>query len=147
MTIALSAEEVAAKLDKRLDSNIINADQNTILIKSDSLKELLSSLKNTPGLDFDYLNDITAIDYWDYFELVYQLTSLKNNHKLTVKIRLVGRDNPVAPSITSIYKGADYQEREIHDLMGIKFEGHPNLKPIVLWEGFKGYPLRKDYLE
>jgi NADH-quinone oxidoreductase subunit C len=146
MTIALSAKEVAAKFYEKLGSNILSAYDNTVLVKSESLKELLSFLKDTSGLEFNYLNNITAIDYWDYFELVYQLTSLKFNHKLTVKTQLDGRENLVAPSIVDIFKGADYQEREIHDLMGIIFEGHPNLKPILLWEGFKGFPLRKDYL-
>jgi len=146
MTIALPVTEVTSKLNKELDAGIIDAKDNTILVKSGSLKELISFLKNTPGLDFDYLTDITSVDYWDYFELVYQLTSIKNNHKLTVKTRLAGRENITASSIVSIYKGADLQEREIHDLMGITFEGHPNMKPLILWEGFKGYPLRKDYL-
>ena len=146
MTTALSAKEVAAKLGKELDLSIIDTSGDTILIKKESLLELILFLKNTAGLEFDYLNDITAVDYWDYFELIYQLISIKNNHRLTVKTRIAGREDPAVPSMMSIYKGADFQEREIHDLMGIKFEGHTNLKPIVLWEGFKGYPLRKDYL-
>jgi NADH-quinone oxidoreductase subunit C len=146
MTIALSAKEVVTKLDEKLGSNILNTYGNIVLVKSESLKELLSYLKDASGLELDYLNNITAVDYWDYFELIYQLTSIKNNHKLTVKTQLTGRENPVAPSITGVFKGADYQEREIHDLMGIRFEDHPNLKPILLWEGFNGFPLRKDYL-
>jgi NADH-quinone oxidoreductase subunit C len=146
MTISLSAKEVAAKLHDKLALSILNAYDNTILVKGEYLKELLYYLKDASGLEFEYLNNITAIDYWDYFELVYQLTSIKNNYKLTIKTQLAGRENPVAPSIVDIFKGADYQEREIHDLMGIRFEGHPNLKPILLWEGFNGFPLRKDYL-
>jgi NADH-quinone oxidoreductase subunit C len=146
MTFAFSAEDVVAKFKGESGSDILSACENTVLIKRESLKELISFLKNTSGLEFDYLNDITAVDYWDFFELVYQLTSMKYNQKITVKIRLAGRENLIAPSIVSIFKGADFQEREIHDLMGIEFEGHPNLKPILLWEGFKGFPLRKDYL-
>jgi NADH-quinone oxidoreductase subunit C len=146
MTISLSATEVAVKLHEKFGSNILNAYNNTIIVKSESLKELLSYLKDGSGLELDYLNNMTAVDYWDYFELIYQLTSIRNKHKLVVKTQLTGRENPVAPSITGVFKGADYQEREIHDLMGIVFEGHPNLKPILLWEGFKGFPLRKDYL-
>jgi NADH-quinone oxidoreductase subunit C len=146
MTLALGAAEVAAKLAPKFTESIIEASQNVLLVKSSSIKNILAFLKGAPGLEFDYLNDITAVDYWDYFEVVYQLTSIKNNHKLTVKTRLTGRDNLSLPSVVDIYKGADYQEREIFDLMGIKFEGHPNLKRIVLWEGFQGHPLRKDYL-
>jgi len=145
MTTALSAEKVKTKLDENLASSVIQSFDNVLLVDTPSLPAILTFLKNTPGLDFDYLNDITAIDYWDYFELVYQLTSLTHNHKILVKIRIKGRENPEAPSIVSLYKGATYQEREIHDLMGINFIGHPSLKPLVLWEGFQGYPLRKDF--
>jgi len=147
VTTAFSTKEITAKIDKKLAGSITSLDVNILLVEKDSLVELLAYLKNTPGLDFDYLVDITAIDYWDYFEVVYQLVSLKNNHKVYIKTRLTGRENLSLTSIVSLYKGADYQEREICDLMGIKFEGHPNLKPLLLWEGFKGYPLRKDYLE
>jgi NADH-quinone oxidoreductase subunit C len=146
MTLALEAKGVAAKLDKKLSASVLDVQQNFILVKSSSLLELLAYLKNTPELDCDFLADITGIDYWDYFELVYQLVSIKNNHKITVKTRLAGRENLSVPSIVSLYQGADYQEREISELLGIKFEGHPNPKHLLLWEGFKGYPLRKDYL-
>jgi NADH-quinone oxidoreductase subunit C len=147
MTLALGAPGVAAKLAPKFTENIIEAQENSLLVKSSSIKNILAFLKGAPGLEFNYLNDITAVDYWDYFEIVYQLTSIQHNHKLMVKTRLNGRENLSLPSVVSVYKGADYQEREIFDLMGIKFEGHPNLKPLLLWEGFKGYPLRKDYLE
>ena len=100
----------------------------------------------TPGLDFDYLTAITAVDYLDYLEVIYQLTSIKHNHSLVLKTRCYGQDNPTLPSVVSLWRGADFQEREIYDLMGIRFEGHPNLKRIALWEGFEGHPLRKDYL-
>ena len=145
MTTAFSAKEI--KIDKRLTGSVTALEGNILLVEINFLTALLAYLKNTPGLDFDYLVDITAIDYWDYFEVVYQLVSIKNNHRVFVKTRLVGRDDLSLASVVSLYRGADYQEREIHDLMGIKFEGHPNLKPILLWEGFKSYPLRKDYLE
>jgi len=147
VTTSFSVKEITTNTDKELSGSVTGLDVNTLLVDKNFLEGLLAYLKNTPGLDFDYLVDITAIDYWDYFELVYQLVSIKNNHKVTVKTRLAGRENLASPSITGLYQGADYQEREIFDLFGIKFEGHPNLKHIVLWEGFKGYPLRKDYLE
>jgi len=146
MTLALSGEEVAAKLEQQFPGSIIESSGNSLLVKSESLLDLVSFLKTTPGLDFDYLSSVTAVDYYDYFELVYQLTSIKHNHSLVVKTRCYGRENPTVPSIVSLYKGATPQEREIYDLMGIRFKGHPNLKHIVLWEGFKGHPLRKDYL-
>ena len=86
------------------------------------------------------------MDYYDYFEVVYQLTSMKHNHSLVLKTRCYDRINPVVPSVVRLWRGADFQEREVYDLMGISFEGHPNLKRIALWQGFEGHPLRKDYL-
>jgi NADH-quinone oxidoreductase subunit C len=74
------------------------------------------------------------------------LSSLEHNHSLVIKTRCYDRKNPVLPSVVSLWQGADFQEREIYDLMGIRFEGHPNMKRIFLWEGFAGHPLRKDYM-
>jgi NADH-quinone oxidoreductase subunit C len=146
MTTAVAASELAAKLNEKFPGAVIEASGESLLVKTEALIDILGYLKATPGLEFDYLSSINAVDYWDYFEAVYQLISLAHNRSLNIKARCQGRDNPGLPSVVSLYKAADYQEREIFDLMGIRFEGHPNLKRIVLWEGFQGYPLRKDYL-
>jgi NADH-quinone oxidoreductase subunit C len=146
MTVALSGKEIASKLEQQFPGSIVESNENSLVVKSESLPELASLLKTAPDLDFDYLTAITAVDYYDYFEVVYQLTSIKHNHSLVVKTRCYGRDNPTLPSVVSLWRGADFQEREIYDLMGIRFDGHPNMKPIILWEGFQGHPLRKDYL-
>ena len=146
MTVALSGKEVAAKLEQQLPTSIIESNEDNLLVKTESLFELISFLKTTPELEFNYLSSITAVDYFDYFELVYHLTSMEHNHSLVVKTRCYQRDNPALPSVVSLWRGADFQEREIYDLMGISFEGHPNLKRIVLWEGFEGHPLRKNFL-
>ena len=146
MTLALSGTEVAAKLAEQFPGSIIESSENSFLIKNTSLFDIVSYLKATPGLDFDYLTAITAVDYYDYFELVYHLTSIEHNHSLVLKTRCYDRENPTVSSLVSLYQGADFQEREIYDLLGITFEGHPNPKHIVLWEGFQGYPLRKDFL-
>ena len=146
MTLALSGTEVAAKLAEQFPGSIIESSKNSFLIKNTSLFDIVSHLKATPGLDFDYLTAITAVDYYDYFELVYQLTSIEHNHSLALKTRCYDRENPAVSSLVSLYQGADFQEREICDLLGITFGGHPNPKHIVLWEGFQGYPLRKDFL-
>jgi len=146
MTVALSGKEIATRLEEQFPGTIIESSQNSLVVKSESWLEVATFLKTTDGLDFDYLTSITAIDYYDYFEVVYQLTSIKHNHSLVVKTRCYGQDNPTVPSVVSLWRGADFQEREIYDLMGISFDGHPNLKRIFLWEGFQGHPLRKDYL-
>jgi NADH-quinone oxidoreductase subunit C len=146
MTTAVAGADIAAKLPANLTENVVETQENSLLVKSTAIKDILAFLKSAPGLEFNYLNDMTATDYWDYFEIVYQITSITHNQKMSVKTRLPGRNDLSLPSVVSVYMGADYQEREIFDLLGIKFEGHPNLKHIVLWEGFQGYPLRKDYL-
>jgi len=146
MTVALSATEVANKIVKQLPEAISEASGNSIVVKNDFLLKAAEYLKASPEFDFDYLTNVTAVDYYEYFELIYQLISTKNNHSLVLKTRCYGRDKPSAPSVVGLWRGADFQEREIHDLMGISFKGHPNLKHIVLWEGFEGHPLRKDFL-
>ena len=143
--ISLSGNEVASRLEGFPEA-ITGANREAISVKSEALFDVARYLKSSPELDFDYLNYITAVDYFDYFELVYQLTSVKHNHSLVLKTRCYDREKPAVPSVVSLWQGADFQEREIYDLMGIRFEGHPNLKRIALWEGFEGYPLRKDYL-
>jgi len=145
MTVALSGNEIAAKLEEKFPGSVVESGLNSLLVKSESLLDIAAFLKATPGLEFDYLTAITSVDYRDYFELVYQLTSIKHNHSLVVKARCYERENPTLPSVISLWRGADFQEREIYDLMGISFAGHPNLKRIFLWEGFPGHPLRKDY--
>ena len=146
MTVALFGKDIATRLEEQFPGSIIESSQNSLVVKSESLLEVATFLKTAPGLDFDYLTSITAVDYYDYFEVVYHLTSIKHNHSLMMKTRCYGRDNPTLPSVVSLWRGADFQEREIYDLMGITFSGHPNLKRIFLWEGFQGHPLRKDYL-
>jgi NADH-quinone oxidoreductase subunit C len=146
MTVPLAASAAAAKIQDKFPGSLLEARGDSVLLRPDSLTAVLGFLKTAPGLDFDYLSSMAAVDYWDYFEVVYQLVSLSHNHSLLVKVRCPGRDNLSLPSVVPLYRSADYQEREIFDLFGIRFEGHPNLKRIFLWEGFQGYPLRKDYL-
>ena len=145
MTLALAANDIAARLDKSLADGIVEAGRDSLLVKSESLPDIASFLKTEPGLEFNYLVHITAVDYNDYFELVYHLVSLKHNHSLVIKTRCYDREAPTTPSLVSLWRGADLQEREIFDLMGISFDGHPNMKRIFLWEGFPGHPLRKDF--
>ncbi len=146
MTTALPTLEVARQITERYPGAVIETADTAILINSEPLLDVATFLRDTPELEFDYLAHITAVDYYDYFEVIYQLVSIKHNHSLLLKTRCYGRDNLSLPSVVSLWQGADYQEREIYDLMGITFNGHPNMKRIVLWQGFEGHPLRKDYL-
>ena len=146
----LSAEELAEKVSigvpDSLDTSSINTAENVIWVKSSKVADVASFMKSDVGLDFNFLNSITAIDYINHFEIVYHLTSIDKEHTAIIKTRLDGREELSLPSVYHLWRGADFQEREIWDLMGIGFSGHPNLKRIMLWEGFDGHPLRKDYL-
>lgn len=146
MTVSLSGAEVAKKLASQFPEAVVESGNQAIVVKPEKLIAVAEFLKNSPDFDFNYLNDMTAADYFDYFEVVYQLSSLNLNHKLTLKTRVNDRDKPTVPSLVCLWRGAELMEREIYDLMGIAFAGHPNMKRIVLWDGFQGHPLRKDYL-
>jgi len=110
------------------------------------LPEVARFLRDDPELDCKYLVAITGVDYLDHFELVYHLSSLARNHLVILKVRVPDHEQPEVPSLTPVWVGAHLQEREIYDLMGIRFTGHPNLQRLLLWEGFPGHPLRKDFL-
>jgi NADH-quinone oxidoreductase subunit C len=118
-----------------------------IKVSAQDIRPLCEYLKNTPTLSFDFPNFLTAVDWVqeNRFEVVYHLFSTRHKHEVTLKVP-VGRDNPEVPSVTPVWAGMDWQEREVYDLFGIRFSGHPNLKRILLWEGYPGWPLRKDYV-
>jgi NADH-quinone oxidoreductase subunit C len=146
MTLALSAKDIAKKIEKKYPGCVAESAAESLLVKGESLLEVAGYLKNTPGLDFDYLTAVSGVDYLDCFEVVYHLTSMEHNYSLVLKVRCYERANPVLPSVVGLWRTADFQEREIYDLLGISFSGHPNLRRIALWDGFEGHPLRKDFL-
>jgi len=118
-----------------------------IAVVSSKLPEILETLKTDPRLAFDVLVDLTAVDYAERrprFDLVYHLLSLERNRRLRVKVR-VEEAQPEVASSTGLWSSADWLEREVWDMFGIRFTGHPNLKRILMYEGFEGHPLRKDY--
>ena len=138
--------KVSQRLIERFGENAVAADDKRLIICPEQLAEIASFLRDDPDLSLNYLNSITAVDHKTHFALVYHLTSITKGHRLTFKIDLDDRSKPSLPSVTPIWRGADLQEREIFDLFGIEFSGHPNLKRIFLWDGFPGYPLRKDWV-
>lgn len=120
--------------------------EETLVVPREHLFEVLRFLKEQNS--FEMLIDLTAVDYLGRkeprFEAVYHLLSLTQNRRLRVKTP-VPESDPVVPSVVPLWKAANWLEREVYDLFGIRFEGHPDLKRILLWEGFEGHPLRKDY--
>ncbi|MBI3318788.1 MAG: NADH-quinone oxidoreductase subunit B, partial [Candidatus Omnitrophica bacterium] len=131
------------------------------VIEPGDLQRVARELKLQPDLALDYLSNLTCVDYQDCYEVVYHLYSTKRplpaasakgslttapGPAVTLKVR-ADKGNPHVPSVSSIWPGADFQEREVWDLYGVRFDGHPNLKRILMWEGFEGHPMRRDYLE
>jgi NADH-quinone oxidoreductase subunit C len=147
MTAALSGKDIAGKIEEKLPGSLEDSGDDFVLVKSESLPAVAEYLKTEKSLDFDYFNFVTAVDYYSYFEVVYRLDSVTHNHSIVLKTRCYDRDNPAVPTLTGLWQGADFQDREVYDLMGIKFEGHPNLKRMFLWDGFEGHPLRKDFIK
>ncbi len=146
VTTAISSADIAGRINKNLPGTPAESKDLAVFVMAASLPAAAAYLKNTSGLDFDYLVSLTAVDYWDYFDMVYHLASVEKNHSLTLKVRCQGRDNLHVPSVMSVWQSADYQEREVYDMFGIKFDGRPDIKRLFMWDGFQGYPLRRDYL-
>ncbi|MDD5686525.1 MAG: NADH-quinone oxidoreductase subunit C [Elusimicrobia bacterium] len=125
--------------------NVYQDDILHIDIPKEKILEICKYFKEDKSILFDYLSFITAVDYKEYFELVFYLFSFTYGHKIVIKVK-VERDKPEVDSIIPIIAGANWFEREIYDLFGIKFNGHPDLTRILLPEDWEGYPLRKDYI-
>ncbi len=116
----------------------------TLTVARDAIVDICTFLKEDPALRFNYLMSLTAVDWSDRFDVVYHLYSVPLKHYVTLKVRL-DRDDPAMPSVISVWKAAEWQEREVYDMFGISFEGHPDLRRILLEPEWEGYPLRKDY--
>lgn len=119
----------------------LSAVNGCIAVPKDELLDLMRFLKDV--LEFRMLSALTSADYEDRYELVYYVSDMEA-HMVCVKLGLP-KDDAVAPSLTPVWRAADVQEREVYDLMGIVFEGHPNLKRILCHDDFYGHPLRKSY--
>jgi NADH/F420H2 dehydrogenase subunit C len=114
-----------------------------ISVNATDLLEVACHLKEKQG--YDYLSAVTGVDYPDRLEVVYHLYSMKGGMGLIILKVSASKEEPEVPSLTPLWPGANFQEREVYDLMGIRFAGHPDLKRILLWEGYEGHPLRKDF--
>ena len=121
-----------------------------IIVKKEGIKNICLALKNDAEFQFNMLMDLTAVDYlfWEEkalrFEVIYNLFSLDLNHRLFVKVGVAESETTI-DSVVSIWPAANWFEREVWDMFGIQFKGHPNLKRILMYEEFEGHPLRKDY--
>ncbi len=122
--------------------------QVSVIVKKDRIKEIMRYLHSTPELHFDYLQDLCGVDYLGKkdirFEVVYHLYSLSHKHMIRIRAEVPEEDCSI-DSVTDIWAGANWHERECYDLFGIVFNGHPDLRRILLPEDWEGHPLRKDY--
>ena len=147
MTTVWSGKALAEAIEAFAPGSVESSAGSDVWLKPDSISTVCEGLKIRSEFKFDLLSSLTAVDYIDHFEVVYHLTSLPMNASAVLKSRVGhGRTEPSIASVVPIWRGADYQEREVWDLMGIRFNGHPNHKRIMLWEGYPGHPLRKDYV-
>jgi NADH-quinone oxidoreductase subunit C len=141
----LLAPPIAEALSQALPGIVVTSNDEWIEVAADRVDEALRWLRDSEAYDAAQLSNLTAVDRYDHFEIVYHLQSLDLNHQIAVKALLSDHENPILPSVYPVYKGALLQERETFDLMGIRFQGHPDLRRLFLWEGFPGHPLRKDW--
>jgi NADH-quinone oxidoreductase subunit C len=145
MTRRLSGFEVAERIRTRFPDAVLEETADWVVVEPRNLAEIMRFVRDDEELDAKFLNMLCGVDRIEDFEMVYHLSSLTKNHTFALKVR-ADHDNPSVPSVVPVWLGAHLQERETYDLMGIRFEGHPSLKRLFLWEGFPGHPLRKDFL-
>ncbi len=143
----LGGERVAAALEAALPGSVVEIHPEWVVVSPRHLVEALGWLRESEEFDAAQLSNLCAVDYHAYFEVVYHLQSLDLNQQLVVKTRTTSREDVTVPSACAVYQGALLQEREAYDLMGVRFEGHPDLRRLFLWEGYPGHPLRKDFLQ
>ncbi len=130
---------------KREESRVYHFHGPTFQVSAEHLLDVCRWLRDNPEFDMSFLEFVSAIDWPDRFDVVYQLTSLARQHGIALKVP-IPKDDARIPSVAGIWRGADWHEREAFDLFGITFEGHPDLRRIMMSADWKGHPLRKDYV-
>ncbi|HEY9246134.1 MAG TPA: NADH-quinone oxidoreductase subunit C [Candidatus Methanoperedens sp.] len=136
-----AAEELKQAMPDAIVSTGMQVNKPLAVIKKEELVKVAGKAKE---MGFDHLSVITGIDYLDRFEVIYNFLSYNKKENLVLKV-VLGHEDPAVDSLSSLWKVADWLERETYDLVGIKFTGHPNLKRILLPYAWNGHPLRKDY--
>ena len=144
-----SVAALRSQFGSAVERHFVSSGQTVVYVNRDRSHDALAWLKDTPGQEYNYLTDVTAVDYRDPerpLEVVYQLRSLGRRADLRVKIALDKRGPLEVRSVYDLWRGADWLEREVYDMFGVTFVGHPDLRRILMWETYaEGYPLRKDF--
>ena len=144
-----SVAALRSQFGSAVERHVVSSGQTVVYLNRDHSHEALAWLKDTAGQEYNYLTDITAVEYRDPerpLEVVYQLRSLGRKADLRVKLALDKRGPLEVQSVYDLWRGADWLEREVYDMFGVTFLGHPDLRRILMWETYaEGYPLRKDF--
>src|SRR5215213_10321899 len=147
--VSPSVASLRSAFGSAIERHFVSSGQTAVYISRDRSHDVLAWLKDRPGQEYNFLTDITAVDYRDPerpLEVVYQLRSLARKADLRVKIALDKRTSLEVRSVYDLWRGADWLEREVYDMFGVTFLGHPDLRRILMWETYaEGYPLRKDF--
>ena len=146
MTSTLDPVAIGKRISDASPGAVADTSGRALRLHPYGLLDAVRFLRDDPATDLAFLANLTAVDRETHFEVVYHLQSLDHNHLLTCKVHPADYEDPFLPSLTPLYHGAHLQERELFDLMGIRFDGHPDLRRMFLWDGFPGFPLRKDFL-
>ena len=145
----MSEVQLRAQFGGAITRSLTSCGDSIVYVARERAHEILAWLKEAPGQEFNYLTDVTAVEYRDGelpLEVVYQLRSLGRKTDLRVKIALDKTQPLEVDSVVDLWKGADWLEREVFDMFGVIFRGHPDLRRILMWETYhEGYPLRKDF--
>jgi len=145
-TTVIPGTDVAERIAAAFPGVVIEATQHSVTVTADKVADVALFLRDDEDLDCKFLNTLLGVDWLEHFDVVYVLSSLAKNHTMVLEARTMAHEDAVVPTVSGVWQGAHLQEREVYDLMGIAFSGHPNLKRMFLWEGFPGHPLRKDFL-
>ena len=146
MKINQIIEQINTTLPGSIEAQTEYRNEVQLYVNKERFPDLMKLLRNDSKLNYDLLIDVTGIDRLPdtpRFELVYVLFSIEHNRRLIVKLKV--NENETVPSMTAIWKSADWAEREVFDLFGIQFSNHPDLRRILTWDNFEGHPLRKDF--
>ena len=148
-SLSPSVSALRSEFGAAVERHLVSSGQTIVYVSRDRLHDVLAWLRETPGQEYNYLTDVTAVDYRDPerpLEVVYQLRSLGRKADLRIKVTLDKRVPLEVRSVYDLWRGADWLEREVFDMFGVTFAGHPDLRRILMWETYaEGFPLRKDF--
>lgn len=149
----MTSEEIIEKIKSELAGDILSAEtplgDAVVHLEPSALPKACEFIKNDPELDFDYLTNISGVDYLDMdreprFEAVYEFHSIDKNHSLRLRVG-IEEESPSVPTISHLWKSAGFPERELFDMFGIDVAGHPDLRRLIMPDDWEGHPLRRDY--